>query len=159
MRGQGVTEKAGRRRLVAFTAAALAACVLGAGSAQAATAGPGVINRSGTYNGTIWQTLPRFYVGHIHFIVSGGKIFDLRFTAGTVCGSMWAIDSDHAIPEFPLALKPTGAFAYQGTIASRVIRLRGKISGNRARGTFFQAFSAAALTCTMGQPAAFTATR
>lgn len=147
------------RSVLAFWAAALAASALGAGSAQAATTGPGLVNHSGTYNGLIWQTLPKFYIGHIHFIVNGGKIFDLRFTAGTMCGSMWGIDSDHAIPEFPLTLQPTGVFAYQGTIAGRVLRLRGKIIDNRAVGTFFQSFSTAGLTCTMGRPAAFTATR
>lgn len=158
MRGERLVRRAARWRLSALAAAALATSALGAGSATAAV-GPSLINRSGTYNGQIWQTLPRFYMGHIHFIVSGGKIFDVQFTAGTLCGSMWAIDSDHAIPEFPLALKPTGVFAYRGTVAGRLIRLHGKIVSNRAVGTFFQSFSTAGLNCTMGQPAAFTATR
>ena len=151
-----------RRALFAFSAAALAAATLGAGPAQAATVSPGQINRAGTYNGDIWQTLPtapNLYLGHIHFIVSGGKIFDLRFTTETTCGAMTAIDKDHTLPEFPLAVRPTGAFAYSGTVAGRVIRFRGKIVGDRANGTFFQSFSLSALTCSMGQPAAFTATR
>lgn len=159
MRGERVIGTAARCRWSAFAAAALAASALGAGSAQAATVGSSLVNRSGTYNGEIWQTLPKFYMGHIHFIVSAGKVFDLRFTTGTICGSMWAIDSDHAVPEFPLALGRTGAFAYQGTIGGRVLQLRGKIVGNRAVGKFFQSFSTAALSCTMGEPAAFTATR
>src|SRR5579859_1701075 len=117
MRGDRLIGRAALRNLTAFSAAALAASVMSVGSAQAATAGPGAVNRAGTYNGEIWQTLPKFYIGHIHFIISGGKIFDLRFTAGTMCGSMWAIDSDHAIPEFPLALRPRGTFSYQGTVA------------------------------------------
>ena len=151
------------RRGLFVVAAVLAAIVLGAGSAQAVKGSRGsathLINRSGTYNGEIWQTLPKFYVGHIHFIVSRGKISGLRFTAGTMCGALWAIDTDNALPDFPVALKPTGAFSYQGTVAGRVIRLRGKIFGNRAQGTFFQSFSTSGLTCTMGQPVAFTATR
>lgn len=158
MRGDRLIGRAARRGLSSLSAAVIAASVLGAGSAQAATSA-GAVNRSGTYNGQIWQTLPKFYIGHIHFVVSGGKIFDLRFTAGTMCGSLWAIDSDHAIPEFPLTLKPQGGFSYQGTVGGRVLRLRGRILGNRATGKFFQSFAMSALTCTMGQAAAFTATR
>jgi hypothetical protein len=159
MRGDRFIGRAALRNLIAFWAAVLAVSVVSVGSAQADTATSGAVNRAGTYNGEIWQTLPKFHIGHIHFIISGGKIFDLRFTAGTMCGSMWAIDSDHAIPEFPLALKPMGSFSYQGTVAGRVLRLSGKISGNRAQGTFFQSFALSAVSCTMGQPAVFTATR
>ncbi len=148
---------------MALSATALAATVLGAGSAQAATGQPGTssnqVNRSGTYNGQITQLLPRPYTGHIHFVVSRGKITGLRFTAGTMCGTMWAVDKDHALPEFPVKVKPTGAFSYNGTVAGRVIRLGGRITGNKAHGTFFQAFSTSGMTCTMGQAAAFTATR
>jgi hypothetical protein len=149
-----------RRAVVAFSAALAAAAL--AASAPAATVSPGLANRAGTYNGDIWQilpTAPNLYIGHIHFVVSGGKIFDLRFTAQTTCGTMSAIDKDHSLPEFPLALGPTGAFSYSGTVAGRVLRLRGRIIGGRAHGTFFQSFSLSALTCSMGQPAAFTATR
>ena len=161
MRTDRLIARGARRALLAFSLAALAATAL-AGSTQAATVSPGLINRGGTYNGHIWQILPappNLYIGHIHFVVSGGKIFDLRFTAKTMCGTMSAIDKDHALPEFPLALRPSGAFSYSGTVAGRVLRLGGRITGNKAHGTFFQAFSTSGMTCTMGQAAAFTATR
>jgi hypothetical protein len=160
MSGARLIAGATRRVVVVLSAAALAATVLGAGSAQAATGSPAQqVNRSGTYNGQISQLLPQAYTGHIHFVIRRGKISDLRFTAGTMCGAMWAIDKDHALPEFSLQLQPTGAFSYHGTIVGRVIRLRGRIIGNKAVGTFFQSFSASGLACTMGQAAAFTATR
>jgi hypothetical protein len=153
--------RATRRGLLALSVAALAATGLGAGFAQAATgkSSTHMINRSGTYNGQVWQTLPKFNIGHIHFIIRRGTITELRFTVGTLCGPMWGIDKDHALPAFPVRLEPTGAFSYQGTVAGRVIRLQGRIIGNRAHGTFFQSFSTPGLTCTMGHAAAFTATR
>jgi hypothetical protein len=163
MSGARLIGKATMRGVVALSAAALAAAGLGAGSGQAATGSPRSsthqLNRSGTYNGRISQLMPQAYTGHIHFVVRQGKITDLRFTAGTMCGAMWAIDKDHAVPDFPVALDSTGAFSYQGTVAGRAIRIRGTIIGNRALGTFFQAFSSSGLACTMGQAAAFTATR
>jgi hypothetical protein len=157
------TETVWRRGSIALSAAALAVAGLGAGSAQGATGQRGVqahqVNRSGTYNGQINQLLPKPYTGHIHFVVRQGKITGLRFTAGTMCGAMWAIDKDHALPTFPVVVKSSGAFSYTGTVAGRLIRLHGRITGHRAHGTFFQAFSTSGLTCSMGQAAVFTATR
>jgi hypothetical protein len=162
MMGTRLIRIATRRGLFALSAASLTVAVLGVASTQAAL-GRGSslhrVNRSGTYNGAISQLLPHSYTGHIHFIVRGGKLTELRFTAGTTCGAMWAIDKDHAVPDFPVRLRPTGASSYSGTVAGRVIRLDGRIIGNRAIGTFFQSFSASGLACTMGQAAAFTATR
>ena len=132
-------------------------------SAQAATIGSGSsasrANFSGTYNGQIDQRLPKAYTGHIHFVVSHGKITGLRFTAGALCGVIWVVVKDHKLPTFPLKVKSNGAFSYKGTVAGRLLRLRGTLRGNRAHGTFFQAFAWGQSTCTMGQPAAFTATR
>jgi hypothetical protein len=156
-------EGAARRRVIVLSLATLMVTMLGAGSAQAAAGKarsiPAPVNYSGTYNGQIKQVVPKAYTGHIHFIVRRGKITRLRFTVGTMCGTMWAVDQDHALLSFLLKLKPTGAFAYKGTVAGRFVRLRGKITGNKAHGTFFQAFPLGALTCTMGQAAPFTVTR
>jgi hypothetical protein len=149
--------------LTALSAAVLAATMLGAGSAQAAVARSGKstqqVNRSGTYNGQLNQLLPKPFKGHIHFVVSRGNITKLRFTAETLCGTMTVIDKDHAVPDFPLKVKPTGAFSYKGTVAGRQIRLRGRIIGDKAQGTFFQSFTTSGLTCTMTHAAPFTATR
>jgi hypothetical protein len=152
-----------RRALPALTVAVAAASVLAPAAAQAATGQPSksnhLVNRSGTYNGQINQTAPNQYTGHIHFVVRRGKITGLRFTTGTLCGSMWAVDKDHTLPIFPVKITSSGAFSYRGTVSGRVIKLTGKVEGNQAHGTFFQSFPLGQLTCTMGQAAPFTATR
>jgi hypothetical protein len=152
-----------RRGLTALSAAAIAAAALGTGSAQAATGHPRTsphqVNHSGTYNGQINQTLPKPFAGHIHFVVRRAKITRLRFTTGTMCGATWAVDKDHALSTFLVKVRSSGGFFYKGTVAGRLIRLSGKLNGNKAHGTFFQAFPLGDLTCTMGQAAPFTATR
>lgn len=129
-------------------------------SAQVATArAPRLVNRSGTYNGQITQLSPEAYTGHIHFVVSRGKVTGLRFTAGAVCGVQWVIDQDNALPTFPVRVTSGGAFSYNGTVAGRLIQINGRLTGHTAYGTFFQAFPWGHTTCTMAQPASFTASR
>jgi hypothetical protein len=139
--------------------AALSLLAVTCASAQAATSATHLTNRSGTYNGQINQVQPKKYTGHIHFIVRHGRITALRFTAGTLCGVLWVVDTDHALPTFPLRVTSRGAFSYRGTVGGRQIQLKGKLKGNRAHGTFFQTFPWGGTTCTMGQAASFTATR
>jgi hypothetical protein len=131
-------------------------------SAQGATGSPSAgrrVNVTGTYNGQINQQVPKPYTGHIHFVVRRGKITGLRFTAGTKCGVLWVVDKDHALPTFPVKITSQGRFSYQGTVAGRLIQLKGMLKGNKAHGTLFQAFPWGQTTCTMGQAASFTATR
>jgi hypothetical protein len=128
--------------------------------AQAAIAQrTGLVNRSGTYNGRIDELSPQAYTGHIHFVVSRGTITGLRFTAGALCGVLWVVDTDNALPTFPVRVTSGGAFSYNGTVAGRLIQINGRLTGNTAYGTFFQAFPWGQTTCTMGQVASFTATR
>lgn len=134
-----------------------------AGSAQAATtqhgSKAGRANVAGTYNGRIDQLLPKLFTGHIHFVIGHGRLTALKFTAGTLCGVMWASDTDRAVPSFSVRIRSGGSFSYKGKVGGRTIRLRGAVSRNKAHGTFFQAFPTGSLTCTMVQAASFTATR
>jgi hypothetical protein len=147
----------------ALVVAIAAVSILAPAAAQAATGQPSKsdpsVNRSGTYNGQINQTVPKRYTGHIHFVVRRGKITGLRFTTGTLCGTMWAVDKDHALPIFPVKITSRGAFSYKGTVSGRLIKLTGRMKGNRAHGMLFQSFPLGQLTCSMGQAAPFTATR
>jgi hypothetical protein len=117
-------------------------------------------NFAGTYNGLIAQSQPKSFTGHIHFVVSNGKLTDLKFTVGAICGVVWLEDKDHSVPSFPVKIGSAGTFAYRGTVGGRQIRLKGAIKANKATGTFFTAFSLSKQTrCTMGQAASFSATR
>lgn len=116
-------------------------------------------NLAGTYNGQINQLQPKAYTGHIHFVVSHGRLSGLRFSTGTLCGLVWVVDTDHNLGTLSMRVGSDGAFSYQGTVAGRQIRLRGTFKGKRARGTFFTAFPWGQSTCTMGEAASFTATR
>jgi hypothetical protein len=122
---------------------------------QSATSRP---NFAGTYNGKINQSQPKPYTGHIHFVVAHGRLTDLRFRAGTLCGVAWAVTSDSP-PNFSVKISSTGSFSFQGTVDGRKIRLNGTLKANKAQGTFFTAFPAGQNTCTMGTAAPFTATR
>jgi hypothetical protein len=113
---------------------------------------------AGTYNGKINQSQPKPYTGHIHFVIAHGRLTDLRFRVGTLCGVAWAEDTD-APPNFSVKISSAGAFSYQGTIAGRKIRLKGTLKANKAQGTFFTAFPFGQSTCTMGTAAPFIATR
>lgn len=131
-------------------------------SALAATTGPGSPaprpNVAGTYNGRVDQVQPKPYTGHIHFVVKHGELTGLRFRVGTLCGVAWAVAKDQP-PNFSVKVSSTGAFSYDRTVGGRQIKLKGTLKHNKARGTFFTAFTAGQNTCTMGKPASFTATR
>ena len=115
----------------ALTAALLAVGAAGAISAPAwaATTGPPAsLNFAGTYNGQINQTQPKSFTGHIHFVVSNGKLSGLKFTVGTICGVVWLVDKDHSLPSFPVKVTSAGTFAYKGTVGGRQIRIKGAIA-------------------------------
>jgi hypothetical protein len=130
--------------------------------AGASTTGPASATSrphfAGTYNGKIVQSQPKAYTGHIHFVVAHGRLTDLRFRVGTLCGVAWAEDTDSP-PNFAVKVSSTGAFSYKGTISGRKIRLKGTLKANKAQGTLFTSFPFGQGTCTMGTAAPFTATR
>ncbi|MFL5821930.1 MAG: hypothetical protein ACJ764_00650 [Solirubrobacteraceae bacterium] len=143
--------------------AALSMLVLGAGTGAASTGRAHHRHRpaykSGTYYGKINQTAPKSYTGKIHFVVRHGKITHLTFTAGAKCGRrLWSVVREKP-PGLVVKVKPNGSFSYRGTISERHIRFTGQLSGHTAHGRLFESFPTGALICSMGKPAAFTATR
>ena len=161
MRGQAITAGGPMRRVVAAVVGL--ACVLAAGSALAAAHRhrhhhAHRVYRAGAYEGQVNQSSPAQSGGLIDFVVDRGQITGLQFTVGTECGSLWAVDEDHAVPTFPVNVDSTGAFSFTGTVGGRFIQLQGTLRGDQAQGTFFQAFTVGQLTCTMGQAASFSAT-
>jgi hypothetical protein len=112
----------------------------------------------GAYSGQINQVVPRRYTGKIRFFVHRGNITVLSFTARARCGRLWVVDQDEGLP-VRVKVTPTGIFAYSGTVNNRAIRMSGTLKGNSARGTLFESFPWGQRTCTMKQPAPFSATQ
>ncbi len=111
---------------------------------------------NGVYSGTVRQAVPHSYAGTITFHVHGHKLTGLRFSVTMVCSR--ALIAQVQAPTSTLKIKVTkkGKFLYTGTVAGTKLKLRGKVHGHKASGTFFESFrTAPGHHCSMLAPAPF----
>lgn len=145
-------------RWTAMVAALMAAAAVAAPT-EAATSQHAVTPsyQLGAFTGSVVQHTPRSFTGSIRFTVRRGALSALNFTVGALCGKLWVTEVD-SLPVLTVPIGGDGGFFFYGTVHRRQIRLWGTLKGNRATGKLLTSFMWGSLSCSMGQPASFTAT-